>query len=136
MGSGKGRPRSHRPSPRLTLRRFAWALVATALVVGVPAALSGGGSTLLWLDFGLCIALASLLFLVASHERRGAGPAPAGRGDPYRWRDTALVVSALVTILSPVVKLAVDVAARPLRTITVKERSCPRPRPPGEGDPY
>jgi hypothetical protein len=61
-----------------------------------------------------------------------AGAAPRG----HRWRSTALVLAALITIFAPAVKLVVDLTSRQPAHAVVRQREC-RPVPPsGESSPW
>jgi hypothetical protein len=114
-------------------------MVLTALLLGIPAAISGGGSTFIWLDVGVCLVLAAVLFLVGV---RGYAlrpePPPGGRreagGNPHRWRDTALVLSAVITIVSPAVKFLVELGGTALEPTAAEQREC-TPAPPAEDQP-
>jgi len=103
-------------------------MLGTALLLGVPAAVTGHGSTFIWVDVGVCLVLAAVLFLVGTGEAPPQYDRPRrGRPrevNPHRWRDTALVLSAVITILSPVVKLMAEVGERALDAPTAQERRC------------
>jgi hypothetical protein len=141
MGRGKGRRRNTRaPRPHLPLRRFAWAMLAVALLLGIPSALAGNESIFIWVDVGLCLLLAGALFLVGVRGEDAPPPArrPGGRAgghDPHRWRNTALVASAVITILSPAVKLFVEVGERALKATAAEQRECKAAWPPAKDPP-
>lgn len=123
-GVGDRRPHSRF---RLTLIGFAGLMLGAAVAIGLPAAISGSESTFLWLAAGACLVLAAALLLIGLKgcQSRGRSPTVQLRSpSPHRWRDTALVLAALVTILSPAIKLAIDVADARLRPVARQEREC------------
>jgi len=111
-----------------TLSRFAWVMVGAAFLFGVPAALTGNDSAFIWVDVGVCLALATTFFLLglnAEHAQAGSRrAAPRRRSNPHRWRDTALILSAAITIFSPAIKFAVELGGAALGRPLAKEREC------------
>jgi hypothetical protein len=103
--------------------RFARALVIVALLLGVPSAIIGNESALIWLDVGFCLVLAVILFVLGvkgcpPHPGRGAPAAPRGR-----TRDRLLILAAVVAVLSPAAKFIADLGEAVL-PVAHKEREC------------
>lgn len=117
-----------RSRSRLSLTRFAWGMVAVALLLGMPAAITGIDSIFIWLDVGFCLCLATVLFIIGlkgcrSHPR-GDPAVQLGGSDQHRWRDTAIVLAAVIAIFSPVVTLAVEVSRPGLGPIVKEGIEC------------
>lgn len=112
-----------RSRSRLRLMRFARALVAVALLIGVPSAITGNESALIWLDVGFCLVLAVVLFVVGlkgCQPRPGRDAPAANRG---RTRDTLLILAAVVAVLSPAVRFIADLGEAVL-PVAHQEREC------------
>lgn len=128
MSDGSRRREEFHSRFRLTLSRFAWVMVAAALLLGVPAAIAGNDSAFIWLYVGVCLALGTAFFLFSlKGERDQPGRRPVvqlRRSSPHRWRDTALVLSAVITIFSPAIKFAVELGGAALGRPLAKEREC------------
>jgi hypothetical protein len=128
MSHGKTRREEIDSRSRLTLSRFAGVMVGAALLLGVPAAIAGIDSAFIWLDVAVCLALASIFFLLGlKAEQSHPSRRPAvqlQRSSPHRWRDTALVLSAVITIFSPAIKFAVELGGAALGRPVAKEREC------------
>jgi hypothetical protein len=102
--------------------RFARALVAVALLLGVPSAIAGNESALIWLDVGFCLVLAVVFFVIGV---KGCGPNPGrdtatARG---RTRDKLLILAAVVAVLSPAAKFIADLGETVL-PVSQREREC------------
>lgn len=125
MSSGKEKRAGRRRSnSRLSLTRFAWAMVAVALLIGVPAAITGNESIFIWLDVGFCLVLAAVLFIIGV---KGCRSHPGRRVPTVQWgnaRDTFIVLAAVVAVLSPAVKFFVDLGEAVLGPVARQEREC------------
>jgi hypothetical protein len=103
--------------------RFARALVAIALLLGVPSAVTGNESAVIWLDVGFCLVLAVVFFVIGV---KGCGPHPerdAAAATRGRTRDTLLILAAVVAVLSPAAKFIADLGEAVL-PVAQKEREC------------
>jgi len=112
-----------RSRSRLRLMRFARALVAVALLLGVPSAITGNESAFIWLDVGFCLVLAVVLFVLGV---KGCGPHPerdAAAATRGRTRDTLLILAAVVAVLSPAAKFIADLGEAVL-PVAQREREC------------
>lgn len=114
-------------------------MLATALLFAVFAALTGHDSTFIWLDVGVCLVLAAVLFLAGSGSY-SPQYRPLSRGgtrevNPHRWRDTVLILSAVITIFSPAVKFLVELGGAALPPAVGEERECTPAAPPADDQP-
>jgi hypothetical protein len=111
-------------------------MLGTALLLGVPAAVTGNGSTFIWVDVGVCLVLAAVLFLVGTGDAAPQyGHPHRGRPrevNPHRWRDTALVLAAVITIFSPVVTFFVELGGAAIGPVAGEQRECRTVPPPDD----
>jgi ABC-type Fe3+ transport system permease subunit len=114
-------------------------MLATALLFAVLGGLAGHDSTFIWLDVGVCLILAAILFLAGSSSYSAQySRSPRGRArevNPHRWRDTALILSAVITIFSPAVKFLVELSGAALPPAVGQERECSPAEPPVDDQP-
>lgn len=102
-------------------------MLASGLFLAAITAITGSDSLFIRIDVVICFGLALLLFVLDLKRCEPSRPPLTIRGgssNPNRWRDTALVLSALITIFSPVVKIAVEAGATALGREVHKNREC------------
>ena len=111
-------------------------MLGTALLFG---ALTGHDSIFVWLDVAICLILSAVLFLAGSGtyapQYRYSPRGGAREVNPHRWRDTALVLSAVITIFAPAVKVLAELSVAALPRGVGEERECTPAEPPADDQP-
>ncbi|HEX3734599.1 MAG TPA: hypothetical protein VHU86_05525 [Solirubrobacterales bacterium] len=136
MSAKRKRPDGVKRSGRLTLTTLGGSVLAVGVLLAAVAAIAHLDSTFIWVDVALCLVLAAILLLLGIKScEPGCWSSPIhvrDSDDPNRWRNTALVLAALIAIFSPVVKVAVGVGTTVFGPVATGESECKAVGPGGE----